>query len=184
MAPAVAVARASAAAGLAWRVRRPPASAPANIAATAAMRRRLADPGPPAKWASAARAVSVSVSTVVVRSGTAMRRATAFWPPSATASSTITAYRCAPATGSPAPSAATNAAASRTTSAAIPVRASAPRWWAMRRPSAPPSAAPARNAAIAVSDAVTDSPGAPASANPSSTTLPVMFATKTCPSAM
>ena len=37
---------------------------------------------------------------------------------------------------------------------------------------------------MAVSDAVTDRPGAPASANPRSTTLPVMFATKTCPSAM
>src|SRR4051794_4146179 len=45
--------------------------------------------GPPASRASAATPVSVIVRTVVVRSGTASRRAAVFWMPMATARSTI-----------------------------------------------------------------------------------------------
>src|ERR1019366_3865016 len=44
----------------------------------------------------------------------------------------------------------------------------------------PPESAPISNAARAASDAVADSPRAPARAKPRNTTLPVMLATNTC----
>src|SRR4051794_20831883 len=71
----------SGAEGLTQRRRAPPAKAPASIASTGtARRRRILD-----VLVSATRPVTVKVSTVVVRSGTASLRATAFWPPMATA---------------------------------------------------------------------------------------------------
>jgi hypothetical protein len=60
------------------------------------------------------------------------------------------------------------------------------RWRALslnqRTPIRPPPTLPTRNEPIAVSDAQTEIPPAPAIPNPRKTTLPVMFATKTWPS--
>ena len=79
-------ARPRAAVAPACRTSSAPQAAPANIVATARTRR----PSPASPWSlartSAAMPVSVMVSTVVVRSGTARRRATAFWMPMARAS--------------------------------------------------------------------------------------------------
>jgi len=47
---------------------------------------------------------------------------------------------------------------------------------------APASSAPARNPASAASEAPSEIPGAPTTANPLNTTLPVMLATNTRPS--
>lgn len=46
----------------------------------------------------------------------------------------------------------------------------------------PPTAAPTTKDPSEVSVCATEKPGAPAAANPSTTTLPVMFAVKTCSS--
>jgi hypothetical protein len=51
-----------------------------------------------------------------------------------------------------------------------------------RAPIRPPLTPPTRNEPIAVSDAQTEMPPAPAMPKPRKTTLPVMFATKTWPS--
>ena len=59
------------------------------LAAIEMRRREGCPPVPPASRESAAIPVSVSVSTVVVRSGTASRRAIAFWTPIASASGAI-----------------------------------------------------------------------------------------------
>ena len=67
-----------------------PVSAPPNIASTAAILRTEPFPSPPASGESAASPVSVIVSTVVVRSGTPIRRTVAFRTPIANASSAIT----------------------------------------------------------------------------------------------
>ena len=95
--PAVAAANHSGAARATQRNRTPPVRAPASIARTEISRRARTDGG----VVSATRPVTVKVSTVVVRSGTARRRTTAFWPPMATASNPIsvsrTAELCAPA---------------------------------------------------------------------------------------
>src|SRR5205823_4789496 len=58
-----------------------PTSAPVNIASTAAILRTEPWPEPPVTGESAASAVSVIVSTVVVRSGTPMRRTVALRTP-------------------------------------------------------------------------------------------------------
>ena len=86
---------------------------PTNIAVTARSRRPAADPAPPAIALSAAMPVMVSVSTVVVRSGTASLRAVAFWIPIEMPRSTINTYRYPPSTGSPLAAAATTDAPSR-----------------------------------------------------------------------
>src|SRR5439155_18003862 len=70
---------------------RAPASAPVSIASTAAALRIEPFPEPPNSGASAARPVSVIVSTVVVRSGTAILRTVALRTPIASASSAINA---------------------------------------------------------------------------------------------
>ena len=70
---------------------RAPASAPRNIAATEIRRRAAWAPVAPAIGLSAAMPVMVSVSTVVVRSGTASLRAVAFCAPVASESATIRA---------------------------------------------------------------------------------------------
>ena len=57
-----------------------------------------------------------------------------------------------------------------------------PRWCASREATMPPTRAPAAKAATARSDAAMENPGAPTSAKPRITTLPVMLATKTWPS--
>src|SRR5258708_1963402 len=76
--------RASGAAA-AQRTSHAPTAAPANMMTTAMMRRRAPRPVPPAHGESAARPVSVSVRTVVVRSGTASWRTVALRPPIARA---------------------------------------------------------------------------------------------------
>src|ERR1022692_4336573 len=73
-----------------------PANAPMSIAVTAAVRRAAPLFVPPARPESAARPVRVMVSTVVVMSGTAIRRTVAFRTPIANASTPITVYRPAP----------------------------------------------------------------------------------------
>ena len=69
------------------------ASAPASMVTTGMSLPPAFEPGPPARALSAAMPVMVSVRTVVVRSGTAILRAAAFWIPIAVASATISAYR-------------------------------------------------------------------------------------------
>src|SRR4030095_2574461 len=76
----------SGAASAAQRSSTPPISAPASIARIETNRRTRTGWG----VVSATRPVTVKVSTVVVRSGTASRRTTAFWPPIATGSNPIT----------------------------------------------------------------------------------------------
>ena len=68
-----------------------PTSAPANMAATEIRRRASLAPVAAANGPSAAIPVMVSVSTVVVRSGTASLRAVAFCAPMVAASTTISA---------------------------------------------------------------------------------------------
>ena len=70
----------------------------------AAIRRDSFEPSPPASRDSAASPVSVSVSTVVVRSGTRRRRAVAFCRPIDVASSEMSAY-CEAGSAGPGPTA-------------------------------------------------------------------------------
>jgi len=153
--------------------------------------------------ASAPIPVSVIVKTVVVRSGTASLRAAAFWMPIAIASSSARASetvalkaatrapprsvaRCSVpwlTAGSPDAAAMTRAAAASSSSAAVAARRCPARSWPSRVASLPPSAAPARKPARAKSEALREKPGAPTIAKPANTTLPVMLATNTRPSA-
>ena len=73
------------------RIRTAPTSAPMNMAATEIRRRPDFDPFPPPSALSAAIPVTVRVSTVVVRSGTANRRTLAFCTPMARARNTMSA---------------------------------------------------------------------------------------------
>src|ERR1035438_6091841 len=82
-----------------WITSRAPIRAPSSIAATEISRRVACAPVAPATGLSAATPVMVSVSTVVVRSGTASLRAVAFCTPMAAASTTIRAYRRPDASG-------------------------------------------------------------------------------------
>ena len=68
-----------------WRMSAAPASAPRNMATTEMRRRPDLDPCPPPSALSAPIPVTVSVNTVVVRSGTAKRRTLEFCTPIATA---------------------------------------------------------------------------------------------------
>ena len=70
---------------------RAPTRAPRNIAATEISRRATRAPVAPASGPSAATPVMVSVSTVVVRSGTASLRAVAFCAPMVSDKLTISA---------------------------------------------------------------------------------------------
>jgi hypothetical protein len=176
---------------LTCRTSHAPRAPPPSMRATASRRRaRVTWPRCPDRG-SAPIPVSVMVSTVVVRSGTASVRAAEFCTPIATASSSASASmttavppRAEPPAGSPPVAAAiTSAATTRAASAAV-----AARTWAARSPpsrvvSTPPSAAPIRKPASAKTDALSEKPGAPTSANPAKTTLPVMLATNTRPSA-
>jgi hypothetical protein len=67
--------------------------APASMVRTGTRRRPALDPVPPAWELSAAMPVSVRVRTVVVRSGTAMARAAAFWIPMQMPRAAMRAYR-------------------------------------------------------------------------------------------
>lgn len=71
-----------------------PIAAPKNIDTVAIVRRPGRGFAPPASAESAAKPVSVRVSTVVVRSGTASRRAVAFCSPMAIESATM--IKCFP----------------------------------------------------------------------------------------
>jgi len=123
------------------------------------------------------------VSTVVVRSGTASLRAAEFWIPIAIASSRASASAMRALNGVSVAAAMTRATPTRASSAAVAAR----RWTARSPPtrlvSTPPSAAPIRQPASANSEELSENPGAPTRANPANTTLPVMLATKTRPSA-
>jgi len=104
------------------RTSRAPTRAPSSIAATEISRRATLAPVAPASGPSAATPVIVSVSTVVVRSGTASLRAVPFCTPMAAASTTISAYRRPVGTGGAVSAAMITVAASRTawTPAATP----------------------------------------------------------------
>jgi hypothetical protein len=71
------------------------------MVAAAANRPPAFGPSLPARVLSAAIPVMVRVSTVVMRSGTAILRAAAFWIPVAAPSPTISAYRKPPPGGLP-----------------------------------------------------------------------------------
>ena len=127
--------------------------------------------------------VNVIVSTVVVRSATARRRATEFCSPRATA---VTAAIVSLAGLSKGVGAASEMSKATTTSSSSTPMASRRRL-SRRLPNfstkKPPPKAPMRNPARVNSEAAKEKPGAPEMANPTNTTFPVMFATKTRPKA-
>lgn len=124
----------------------------------------------------------VRVSTVVVRSGTASARDTAFCTPSPRPRSTTSAKRTPPVNGWPEAPVTISAARTQAVSTRSAYSSIRPRWVRVRCTIRPPSSAPTANAASATSDAASENPGAPAMAKPEKTTLPVMFATNTRPS--
>src|SRR5207244_10155382 len=76
-------------------------NAPPHLARIDSIRRPPREPAPPASLESAARPVTVKVSTVVVRSGIASLRTTAFRNPIATAVDTIKRYTLTDVTSFP-----------------------------------------------------------------------------------
>ncbi len=139
---------------------------------------------PPAKDESAAKPVSVSVKTVVVRSGTPSLRAVAFLIPMARAVSPMTT-RSGLEFSPPWITAASDVSAavinnSPSTQKAQPIQVCCGRVL-MLVANRPPATAPSMKKISAMDDLKIEKPGAPASANPRNTTLPVMFAVNTCP---
>lgn len=159
----------------------PPPTAPANIVVTASSRRTTEFFFPPR--ASAARPVKVIVKTVVVRSGTARLRAAAFCMPIAIATTPAIAIFDPPDKADAWTCATPTAMSIKNNSAKTMVRRSLPRSDTLRETTVPPTKAPSRNPASADSDAESEKPRAPANAKPTKTILPVIFATKTRPSA-
>lgn len=104
-----------------------PMKAPRNMASTDRIRRPGRGAVPPAGAESAASPVRVSVSTVVVRSGTPSRRATAFCRPMASPRNTTSVYST-PVVTLPSPiAAAATATATRTACTAVAVFSRLPR---------------------------------------------------------
>ena len=128
---------------------------------------------------SAAMPVRVMVSTVVVRSGTARRRATAFWIPMASASG----RRCRP--GPRAVEAGRYRQDQRAGHQDQFGRRAGPQQQAavVAQPAGQRTAeqAPTRKPASAANEALSENPGAPTKAKPLKTTFPVMLATNTRP---
>ncbi len=85
-------------------------------------------------------------------------------------------------TGLPPTAASTTATAMKTACAPAAELCSRPRCSLNLVLSLPPASAPAAKAAMAASEAPIEKPGAPASAKPRKTMLPVILATKTWPS--
>ena len=149
----------------------------------AIMRRRGRLVSVPANGESAARPVIVRVSTVVVRSGTASRRTEALRTPMATPSRPMTRNRRSVSASASSPMAAN--AASPTNAASVSRASHEP---AVLRVADVDREPPAEDGAARESfprettGAATEKPGAPANANPRSTTLPVTNPVNTCPS--
>ena len=101
----------------------------------------------------------------------------------APANNPISGTRYTFAMGSGASNARTPAARMRTTWTVVDTDRSRLRSAPHLDPKDPPANAPTAKKPTAITDAVTENPGAPARANPRNTTLPVMLATKTWPSA-
>jgi hypothetical protein len=160
-----------------------PRNAPPSISQTEAARRtprlRLSTPAP----ASEASPVSVIVRTVVVTSGIRSKRAPVFWIPIAVPRSPIREYWVTVSTVPAETTATATAAAKKATCAVANART---RWNDASRDddrSRPATNPAARKTARAASEAGAERPWTPANANPRNTTLPVMFATNTWPSA-
>jgi hypothetical protein len=139
-------------------------------------------PGPPPSRLSAASPVTVSVSTVVVRSGTAILRTVAFCRPNANASIAINHARPLPDPVGSAQLAPAAAASRMAPCAANTIGAHNRARPDQIRPAAPPVNAPAMNPANATAAISAERPDAGSAAKPKNTTLPVIFATNTWPS--
>src|SRR5260370_25692097 len=158
-----------------------PAAAPTNIASTEATRLRHRGLVPPAREEAAARPVIVNVRTVVVKSATPSLRTVAFLNPMASAVTPMTPRTEA---GFPNMSDASAAAINKSPSIA---KAQPAQWCGGREliqvKNRPPARAPSKNAIRATEDLGIEKSGAPASAKPRNTTLPVMLAVNTWPKA-
>jgi hypothetical protein len=132
-----------------------PIAAPKNIDTVAIVRRPRRGFVPPARPESAAKPVSVRVSTVVVRSGTASGRAVAFCRPMAMESVAMITYR--PTSAGTMVTKVTASAKDVSKFSITSVAAnSRPRWAPCQAASRPPASAPNKKAAIAVSEAGTE----------------------------
>ena len=115
----------------------------------------------------------------MLRSGTAIRRATAFCTPMATAASAaVVTVHGEPTTG--ARTSTITRQTARNTHSIIAAAREGPRC-SIRWMRYPPAAAPSRNAASTTNEVTSENSGTPAMAKPVTTTLPVMLATKTRP---
>src|SRR5437879_3620215 len=135
-----------------------PASAPPNIAMIDSARRPLRAPLPPASDESAARPVTVNVSTVVVRSGTASFRTTALRSPIANAAHTITAYAVAACNSAGADTVSPAARSNNTHSALIAAKSRSPGDLGCRLATLPASRLPHAKTHSAVTERSTDKP--------------------------
>src|SRR5579859_1812129 len=153
----------------------------AMTAVTLLLHRGLA---PPASEESEAMPVTVSVRTVVVRSGTASFLTTALRTPIASAIRTINAYVRLEEISALVPALAAKLVARSNKIASISMASFRSRICVQsecRTLIMPPKSAPAMNANSDADDRAAESPVAPPTAKPRSTMLPVILAVNTCP---
>jgi hypothetical protein len=130
-------------------------------------------------------AVSVIVNTVVFASRSPSRRMVAFRIPIARPVNTMTRYTAVEGAAAPSDALPATVADMNSKAPSEPKAAAGQRCVTgfIDLANRTPSTAPIRNAPTAVTERPTDNDSTPATAYPSNTTLPVMFAVKTWPNA-